>query len=77
MSEKEGAMSDINTLCVLPEGAVPNEVLEVCSYFDKEGVRRFMIRHNGDMPLSSTLGLLRLVEYSLIEGADFGDDDDE
>lgn len=55
------------TLCRLPQGAVPIEVIEVCGYIAPDGSRKFAVRACHDVPLSTALGLLRLAEHHLVE----------
>jgi hypothetical protein len=59
-------LTDIRTLCEIPEDAVPLEVVEVCGWIDSKGERRWSVRFAGETPVSTTLGLLRLAEHHVI-----------
>lgn len=59
----------IRTHCDLPEEAVPLVVVEVVEYLDIEGDRRFVVRIDGEVPLSTTVGLMRIAEHQIMAQA--------
>lgn len=65
----ERQVSEIRTLCDLPDDVVPLVAVEVVEYLDHLGERRFSVRLSGDVPLSTTVGLLRIAEQQIIAEA--------
>lgn len=55
----------IQTLCRLPKGAMPTEVVEICAFIDQAGTNRWVYRLMGDSPLSTTLGLIEMAKYHI------------
>lgn len=66
MRSEEG----VRTLCKIPDGAVPLDVIEVCGYLSADGGRQYTARFSGDAPLSTLLGLLRLGEHLILRDSD-------
>lgn len=60
----------VKTLCVLPEGAVALDVVEVCGYLRADGARQLALRCTTDAPLSTVIGLLRLGEHEILRRSD-------
>ncbi len=65
-----------STLCQLPEGAIPLEVVEVCGYLTAEGRRKWTVRYRADVPVSTTLGLLALAKHQILSEMDTWPADD-
>lgn len=59
-------------LAELPEGAIPNSVIEVVGYLDTDGEQKYCLRIDGDVPYSTHLGLLRFAEHDLVEERNHG-----
>ncbi len=63
---------EIRTLCDIGDDAIPFAVVEICEFLGPDGERRWCLRCAGDVPLSSSLGLLRMAEHQLLaESADW------
>lgn len=60
----------VRTLCVLPDGAVALDVVEVCGYLAPDGTRSYTVRCSTDAPLSTIVGLFRLGEHAILEQSD-------
>lgn len=56
----------IKTNIEIPENAMPEQVLEIVAFIDGEGKRRWDFRCQGDVPVSSTLGLLEIVKHYMM-----------
>ena len=59
----------VHTLCALPGGAVPLDVIEVCCYLDTAGDRKYIVRYTTAAPLSTLIGLLRVAEHQMLHEA--------
>jgi hypothetical protein len=56
----------IETRVQMPEGSMPVQVVEVCSYIDPDGNNMWGYRLRGETPLSTTLGLLEMLKFDLL-----------
>lgn len=59
----------IRTLCDLPDGAMPLEVIEVCAFLDADGKRSWTYRRDGDS-IPTAVGLMRMAEHTILTVAD-------
>jgi hypothetical protein len=57
------------TLCDLPEDAIPVAVVEVCEYLDSDGRTMVVVRASRGN-VSSVLGMMELGKYYLLKGAE-------
>lgn len=49
----------------LPAGAMLHAAVTVVGYFGDDGLLMYAVRAQGDVPLSTTLGLLELAKHDL------------
>jgi hypothetical protein len=50
---------------LLPEGAIANCAVIAVSYLDADGEMRYGVETQGDVPVSTSIGLLELVKMDL------------
>lgn len=61
----------------LPDGAIVQGVIAVVSFIAMSGEQQWMLWHNADLPISSSVGLLELAKLKLIDEAFDQDDVDD
>jgi hypothetical protein len=59
-------MSEIRIMDELPEGAMPEQVIEMYSFLNSDGERRWDFRCQGDVPVSMTFGLIEMVKHHMM-----------
>jgi hypothetical protein len=52
--------------CELEDGTVENASIGVFSYFDGDGRLKFSVVHEGDVPLTTFVGLLEVGKVELV-----------
>lgn len=69
---------EIRTYCSLPDNAIKDCVVEICSWLDGDtGNMMYAVRYDGNKPLTTFLGLLHMAQVTILREFESETQDDQ